>query len=95
MKRQRMGSGEEKARKKKYHNRAARKVLGSLILSSCLNQAANQPGSTAIRHAISSSAIGRSRRDYFNLYMEHPRWCKFKMYTGISIRTQFSSTSQQ
>jgi hypothetical protein len=66
MKGQRMGSGEEKERKK-YHSRAARKLLGGLILSACLNQADNQPGSTAIRHAISFSAIGCSRKNYFNL----------------------------
>lgn len=64
--------------KKIYHNRAARKILGSLILSSCLNQAANQPGSTAIKHAISFSATGCSRKDYFNLYMEHPRSCNIQ-----------------
>lgn len=73
------GLGKKKHRGKKiYHNRAARKILGSLILSSCLNQAANQPGSTAIKHAISFSATGCSRKDYFNLYMEHPRSCNIQ-----------------
>jgi hypothetical protein len=58
-----------------YHNREARKILGSLILSSCLNQAANQRESTAIRQAISFSTIGCSWKDYFNLIRTIPRWC--------------------
>ena len=80
MKGQRMGFWGRKSTGEKniYHNRAARKLLGRLILSSCLNQAVKQPGSTAIRHAINFSAIGCSQKDYFNLYTEHPRWCSIQ-----------------
>jgi hypothetical protein len=66
---------------KKYHSRAATKLLGGLILSACLNQADNQPGSTAIRHAISFSATGCSRKDYVNLCIFF--WQGYLFHVGI------------
>ena len=70
--------GRKSTGEKKISQQSSKKTTQQSDPLSCLNQAANQPGSTAIRHTTSFSAIGCSRKDYFNLYMEHPRWCNIQ-----------------